>query len=87
MSDSACQTSLSFTISHSLLKLTSIELVMPSSHLILCCTLFLLSSIFPSIKVFPNELALYIRWPEYWGFSFSISPSNEYSGLVSFRID
>ena len=60
---------------------------MPSSHLILCCTLLLLSSIFPSIKVFPNELALYIRWPEYWGFSFSISPSNEYSGLVSFRID
>ena len=87
MSDSACQTSLSFTISHSLLKLTSIELVMPSSHLILCCTLLLLSSIFPSIKVFPNELALYIRWPEYWGFSFSISPSNEYSGLISFKID
>ena len=87
MSDSARQTSLSFTISHSLLKLTSIELVMPSSHLILCCTLLLLSSIFPSIKVFPNELALHIRWPEYWGFSFSISPSNEYSGLVSFRID
>ena len=83
----ACQASLSFTISHSLLKLMSIESVMPSSHLILCCTLLLLFSIFPSIKVYPNELALHIRWPKYWGLSFSISPSNEYSGLVSFRID
>jgi len=83
----ACQASLSFTISHSLLKLMSLESVTPSSHLIFCCTLLLLSSILPSIKVFPNELALHIRWPEYWGFSFSISPSNEYSGLVSFRID
>ena len=74
-------------ISQSLLKLMSIELVMPSNHLILCCPLLLLPSIFPSSRVFSNELALRIRWPKYWGFSFSISPSNEYSGLISFRID
>ena len=80
------QASLSFTISQSLLKLMSIELVMPSNHLILCC-LFLLPSIFPSIRVFSNELALPIRWPKYWSFSFSISPFNEYSGLISFRVD
>ena len=81
----ACQASLSFTISQSLLKLMSIELVMPSNHLILCLPLLLLSSIFPRIRVFSNELALRIRWPKYW--SFSISPSNEYSKLISFRID
>ena len=80
-----CQASLSFTISWSLLKLMSTELVMPSNHLILCRPL-LLPSIFPSIRVFSNELALCIRWPEYWSFSFSISPSNEYSGLISCRI-
>ena len=85
--DSARQASLSFTISRSLLKLMSIELVMPSYHLILCHPLLLLPSIFPSIRVFSNESALRIRWPKYWSFSFSISPSNEYSGLVSFRID
>ena len=79
---------LSFTISQSLLKLTSIELVMPSSHLILCRPLLLLPPpIPPSIRVFSNESTLRIRWPKYWGFSFSISPSNEYSGLISFRID
>ena len=83
----ACQASLSFTISHSLLKLMSIESVMPSSHLILCCTLLLLFSIFPSIKVYPNELALHIRWPKYWSFSFSIIPSKEIPGLISFRTD
>ena len=84
----AWQASLSFIISLSLLKLMSIELVMPSNHLILCCPLLLLPSIFPSIKVFfSNELALCIRWPKYWSFSFSISPSNEYSGLISFRMD
>ena len=83
----ACQVSLSFTISRSLLKLTSTESVMPSSHLILCCPLLLLLSIFPSIRVFSNESVLHLRWPKYWSFSFSISPSNEYSGLVSFRID
>ena len=71
----------------SLLKLVSIELVMPSNHLILCCPLFLLPSIFPSIRVFSNESALCFRWPKYWSFSFSISPSNEYSGLISFMID
>ena len=76
----ACQSSLSFTISWSLLKLMSIESVMPSNHLILCCPLFL-PSIFPSIRVFSNELALHIGWPKYW--SFSISPSSEYSGLIS----
>ena len=79
------KTSLSFTISWSLLKLMSIESVMQSNHLILCCPLLLLPSIFPSIRVFSNELALHIRWPKYW--SFSISPSKEYSGLISFRID
>ena len=83
----ACQASLSFAISQSLLKLMSIELVMPSNHLILCHPLLLLPSVFPSIKVFSNESALYIRWPTYWSFSFSISPSNEHSGLISFRID
>ena len=76
----------SFTISWSLLKLMSTESMMPSNHLFLCCP-FLLLSIFPSIKVFSNELALPIRWPKYWSFSFSISPSNGYSGLISFRID
>ena len=83
----ARQAPLSFTISWSLLKLMSIESVMPSNHLILCHPLLLLPSIFPSIRVFPNELALPIKWPKYWSFSFSISPFNEYSGLVSFRID
>ena len=83
----ALWTSLSFTVSQSLLKLMSIELVMPSNHLILCCPLLLLPSIFPSIRVFSNELALHIRWPKYWSFSFSNSPSNECSGLISFRID
>ena len=81
------QASLSFTNSQSLLKLMSIELVMPFNHLIFCHPLLLLPSTFPSIWVFPNELALCIRWPEYWSFSFSISPSNEYSGLISFRMD
>ena len=65
----------------------SIELMMPSNHLILCCPLLLLHSIFPSIRVFSNESALHIRWPEYWSFSFSISPSNEHLGLISFRMD
>ena len=83
----ACQASLSLTNSWSLLRLTSIELVMPSNHLILCHSLLLLPSIFPSIRVFSNESVLCIRWPKYWSFSFSISPSNEYSGLISFRID
>ena len=83
----ACQASLSSVISQSLLKFISIESVMPSNHLILCCPLLLLPSIFPSNRVFSNESALYIRWPKYWSFSFSISPSNEYSGLISFRID
>ena len=82
-----CQASLSFTISWSLFKLMSIKLVMPSNHLVLCRPLLLLPSIPPSIKVFSNESALCIRWPKYWSFSFSISPSNEYSGLISFRID
>ena len=82
----ACQASLSFTISQSLLKLMSIELVRPSNYLILCHPL-LLPSIFPSIRVFSNESSLHIRWPKYWSFSFSISLSNEYSGLISFRID
>ena len=77
----------SFTISQSLLKLMSIELVMPSKHLILCRPLLLLPSIFLSIRVFSNELALHFKWPNYWSFSFSNSPSNEYSGLISFRID
>ena len=77
----------SFTVSCSLLKLMSIESVIPSNHLILCRPLLLLPSISPSIRVFSNESALQIRWPKYWNFSFSISPSNEYSGLISFRID
>ena len=83
----AYQVSLSFTISWSLLKLMSFELMMPSNHLILCHPLLLLPSIFPSIRVFSNESALCIRWPKYWSFSFSISPSNEYLGLISFRTD
>ena len=81
------QASLSITNSWSLPKLTSIESVMPSNHLILCHPLLLLPSIFPSIRVFSNESALCIRWPNYWSFSFSLSPSNEYSGLISFRMD
>ena len=83
----AHQASLSITNSWSLLKLLSIELVMPSNHLILCCPLLLLPSIFPSIRVLSNESVLCIRWPKYWSFSFSVSPSNEYSGLVSLRMD
>ena len=83
----ARQASLSFTISRSLLKLMSIELVMLFNHLILCCPLLLLPSIFPSIRVFSNELILSIRWPKYWSFSFSISPSNDSSGLISVRMD
>ena len=83
----AHQASLSITNSRGLLKLMSIELVMPSNHLILCCPFLLLLSIFPSIRVFSNESVLCIRWPKYWSFNFSISPSNEYSGLISFRID
>ena len=83
----ACQASLSFTISQSLLKLMSIELVMPSNYLILCRPFLLLPSIFPSIRVFSDELVLCIRWPKYWSFNFSISSSNEYSGLLSFSID
>ena len=83
----ARQASLPVTISQSLLRLMSIESVMPSNHLILCLPLPLLSSIFPSIRVFSIESVLHIRWPKYWSFSFSISPSNEYSGLISFRID
>ena len=90
MSDSlrphGLQASLSFTISKSLLKFPSIELVMLLNHLILCCPLLLLPSIFPSIRVFSNESTLYIRWPKHWCFSFSNSPSND-SGLISFRID
>ena len=83
----ACQASLSFTISQSSLKLISIELTVPSNHLILCRSILFLPSIFPSIRVFSNESVLHIRWPKYWSFSFSISPSNEYSGLISFRMD
>ena len=83
----ARQASLSITNSQSLLKLMSIESVMPSNHLVLCHPLLLLPSIFPSIRVFSNESALGIRWPRYWSFSFNISPSSEYSGLISFRID
>ena len=83
----ARQASLSITISQSLLTLMSIELVMPSNHLLLCRSLLLPPSIFPSIRVFSNESILCIRWPKYWSFSFSISPSNEYSGLISFRMD
>ena len=83
----ACQAFLSITNSRSLLKLMSIESVMPSNHLILCPPLLLSSSTFPSIRVFSNESILFIRWPKYWNFSFSISRSNEYSGLISFRMD
>ena len=83
----ACQASLSITNSWSLLKFMSIESVMPSNHLILCHPLFLLPSVFPSIGVLANELVLFIRWPKYWSFSFSTSPSNEYSRLISFRMD
>ena len=83
----ARQASLSFTISMSLLQLMSIESAMPSNHLILCRPLLLLPSIFPSIRVFSNESALLIRWPKYWSFSFSNTPSNEYPGLISFRPD
>ena len=83
----ACQASLSFTITWSLLKLMSMKSVIPSNRLILCHPLLLLPSIFPSIRVFFNESALRIRWPKYWSVSFSISPYNEYSGLISFRID
>ena len=83
----ACQASLSFTISWSLLKLMSIESVIPSNHLGLCHPLLFLPSIFESIRVYSNESVLRIRWPKYWSFSFSISPSNECSGLISFRID
>ena len=85
--DLAHQASLSFSISQSLLKLISIEWAMPSSHLVLRRPLLLLLSIFPSIGVFSNESALHIMWPDYWNISFSISPSNDYSGLISFRID
>ena len=83
----AHQASLSFTVSRSLLKLMFSELMMPSSHLILCLPLHFLISVFPNIRVFSNELALCISWPMYWSFSFSINPSNEYLGLTSFRID
>ena len=83
----ARQASLSITNSWSLLKLMSIESVMPFNHLILCCLLLLLPSVFPSIRVFSSDSALHITWSKYWSFSFSISPSNEYSGLISFRID
>ena len=83
----ARQASLSMTNSWSLLRLMSIESVIPSNHLILCCPLLLPPSIYPSIGVFSNESVLHIRWPKYWSFSFSISPSNEYSGLISFRMD
>ena len=83
----ACQASLSITNTRSLLKLTSIELVMPSNHLILCRPLLFLPSVFPSISVVSSESVLHINWPKYWSFSFSISPSNEYSGLISVRID
>ena len=83
----AGQASLSITNSQSSLKLMSIESVLPSYHFILCCLLLLLPSVFPSIRVFSSELALHIRWPKYWSFSFSISPSSVYSGLISFRMD
>ena len=83
----ACQASLFITNSRSLLQLMAIESVMPSNHLFLCHPLLLPPSIFPSIRVFSNESVLRIRWPKYWSFSFSISPSNDYSGLISFKID
>ena len=83
----ACQASLSITNSWNLLKLMSFESVMPSNHLIPCCPLLLLPSIFPSIRVFSNGSVLYIRWPKFWSFSFNISPSNEHPGLISFRMD
>ena len=83
----ARQASLSITNSQSLLKVMSIESVMPSNHLILCCPLLLLLSIFPYIRVFSSESVLCIRWPKYWSFSFSISPSSDFSGLISFRMD
>ena len=82
-----CQASLSITNSQSLLKLMFIKLVMPSNHLILCHPLLLLPSIFPSVRVFSNESVFCIRWPQYWSFSFNISPSDEHSGLISFRMD
>ena len=85
--DCSSQAYLSITNSQSLLRLMFIELVLPANHLILCHPLLLSPSIFPSIRVFSNESVLHIRWPMYWSFSFSISPSNEYSGLISFRID
>ena len=85
--DCSTQASLSITNSRSLVKLVSIESVMPSNHLILCHPLLLLLSIFPSTEVFSNESVLRIRWPKYWSFSFNISPSNEYLGLISFRMD
>ena len=83
----ACQASQSFTISWSLLKLMSIESVMPSNHLVLCCPLLLLPAVLPTIRVFSNESVLCIRWLKYWSFNFSSSPSSEYSGLISFRMD
>ena len=83
----ACQASLSITNSWSLLRLMSIESVLPSNHFILCHAFLLPPSIFPSIRVFSNESVLHIRWPKYWSFSFSINPSSEYSGLISFRMD
>ena len=85
--DCSTEASLSFTISQSLLKLMSTESVMPSNRLILCCPLLLLLSIFLNVRVFSHESVLGIRWPKYWSFSFSISPSNEYSSLISFRMD
>ena len=85
--ESAHQASLSITNSQGLLKFMSIELVMPSNYLILCCPLLLLPSIFPTIRIFSNESVLHIRWSKSWSFSFSISPSNKYSGLISFRMD
>ena len=83
----ACQASLSTTNSQNLFKPMSIEPMMPSNHPILCCPLLLPPSIFPSIRVFSNESVLHIKWPKYWSFNFNISPSNEYSGLISFRMD
>ena len=83
----ACQSSLSITSCQSLPKTMSIESVMPSNHLILCCPLLLLPSIFPSIRVISNKSALHIRWPKYWSFSFNVSPTNEHPGLICFRMD